>query len=155
MLTDHHKAVPELRDRVRLYGLEGNCRGVDAIAWFVDDMVLDPSAVARDTAAKVRQVLETTGAETVVIGCTIVSACYELAALDDPELSAVSVINPNVMAVKVAEMFADLRASGQYRMSRTGYYQRHEDHDRAQAADVLARLTDHEAMATLAPAARS
>ena len=154
VLTDHHKAVPELRDRVRLYGLEGNCRGIDAIAWFVEDMVLDPTAVARDTAVKVRQVLDATGAETVVIGCTIVSACYELAALDDADLASVSVINPNVMAVKVAEMFADLRASGQYRMSRTGYYQQHHVHDSAQAADVLARLTDHDAMQTLATAAQ-
>ena len=61
VLTDHHKAVPELRDRVRLYGLEGNCRGIDAIAWFVEDMVLDPTAVARDTAVKVRQVLDDDG----------------------------------------------------------------------------------------------
>ena len=52
-VTDHRKAVPELRDRVRLYGLEGNCRAVDAIDWFVDDMVLDPMTVAKDTYVKV------------------------------------------------------------------------------------------------------
>lgn len=150
VLTDHHKAVPELRDRVRLYGLESNCRGVAAIDWFVDDMVLDPAAVARDTALKVHDVLETTGAETVVIGCTIVSACYELAALrGDATTTSMSVINPNLMAVKLAEMFADLRASGQYRMSRVGYYQPHDAHDAAQAAEVRDRLTDHEPMATL------
>ena len=81
VVTDHRKAVPELRDRVRLYGLEGNCRAVDAIDWFVTDMVLDPLTVAKDTYVKVQDVMRTTGAETVVIGCTIVSACYELAAL--------------------------------------------------------------------------
>ena len=110
VVTDHRKAVPELRDRVRLYGLEGNCRAVDAIDWFVTDMVLDPLTVAKDTYVKVQDVMRTTGAETVVIGCTIVSACYELAALEgDAELAALSVVNPNVMAVKLAEMFADLR----------------------------------------------
>ena len=64
----------------------------------------------------------------MVIGCTIVSACYELAALMQGMLQgepAALSINPNVMAVKVAEMFADLRASGQYRISRAGYYQQH------------------------------
>ena len=74
VLTDHHKAVPELRDRIRLYGLESSCRAVDAIDWFVDDMVLDPLTVAKDTYAKVEDVMRTSGAETVVIGCTIVSA---------------------------------------------------------------------------------
>ena len=108
VVTDHFKAVPELRDRVRLYGLEGNCRAVDAIDWFVTDMVLDPMTVAKDTYVKVQDVMRTTGAETVVIGCTIVSACYELAVLrGDADLAALSVINPNVMAVKLAEMFAD------------------------------------------------
>jgi hypothetical protein len=42
--------------------------------------------------------------------------------------------------VKVAELFADLRASGQYRISRRGYYQQHAQHDAAEAADVLALL---------------
>lgn len=149
VLTDHHKAVPELRDRVRLYGLEGNCRAVEAIDWFVDDMVLDPPAVARDTFARVQDVMRTSGAETVVIGCTIVSACYEIAALEgDRELAATSVVNPNLVAVKLAELFADLQASGQYRISRTGYYQRHESHHPGQAADILARLTDRDPMGT-------
>ena len=53
--------------------------------------------------------MRTTGAETVVIGCTIVSACYELAALRaTPTWPRCRSINPNVMAVKLAEMFADL-----------------------------------------------
>jgi allantoin racemase len=150
VLTDHHKAIPELRDRIRLYGLEASCRAVDAIDWFVDDMVLDPATVAEDTYAKVQQVMRTSGAETVVIGCTIVSACYELAALERADLAALSVVNPNLLAVKLAELFVDLRASGQYRMSRNGYYQKHEAHDPAQAGDIRALLTERDAMATKA-----
>ena len=147
VLTDHHKAVPELRDRVRLYGLEASCRAVDAIEWFVDDMVLDPLTVAKDTYAKVEDVMRSTGAETVVIGCTIVSACYELAALQGAaELASLSVVNPNLVAVKVAELFADLRATGQYRMSRTGYYQKHAAHSVEQAAAITALLTAREPM---------
>jgi len=146
VVTDHRKAVPELRDRVRLYGLEGNCRSVDAIDWYVTDMVLDPLTVAKDTYIKVQDVLRSTGAETVVIGCTIVSACYELAVLrGDADLAALSVINPNVMAVKLAEMFADLNATKQYRISRVGYYQQHTRHDTDEAAEIMGLLTGHSA----------
>ncbi len=147
VLTDHRKAVPELRDRVRLYGLEHNCCAVDAIDWFVTDMVLDPLTVAKETYVKVQEVMDTTGAETVVIGCTIVSACYELAVLQgDADLAALSVVNPNVMAVKLAEMFADLNATGQYRISRVGYYQQHAAHDPGEAAEIATLLTRGGAM---------
>ena len=137
VVTDHHKAVPEIADRIRLYGLEPNCVGVEAVGWFVDDMVKDPAAVARDTVVKIREVMARTGAETVVIGCTIVSACYELAFLGgDTSLGELSVINPNLMAVKAAELFGDLAAMGQYRISRQAYYQNLEDHDSTEAAEV-------------------
>jgi len=142
VVTDHRKAVPELRDRIRVYGLESSCRSVDAIDWFVTDMVLDPATVAKETYLKVQDVMQSTGAETVVIGCTIVSACYELAVLrGDAELGALSVVNPNVMAVKLAEMFADLHATKQYRISRVGYYQQHAAHDAAEAGEIFDVLT--------------
>ena len=80
-----------------------------------------PRPSPRTPTPRCEDVMRTTGAETVVIGCTIVSACYELAALERrPTLAALSVVNPNLMAVKLAELFVDLRASGQYRMSRSG-----------------------------------
>ena len=85
--------------------------------------------------------LERDGAEAVVLGCTIVSACYERAVLRGAaELGDLAVINPNLMAVKVAEMLADLRAVGQYRISRRGYYRRHDQHDAEEAAEILALL---------------
>jgi hypothetical protein len=71
-----------------------------------------------------------------------------LAALEgDAELAALSVVNPNVMAVKLAEMFADLHATGQYRISRAGYYQQHQAHDPEEAAEIAA-LLDGPAMGT-------
>ena len=142
VLTDHHKAVPEIEDLLRSYGLDQNCRRVEALGWFVDDMVGNPAAVASDTSERVRQVMAATGAETVVLGCTIVSACYELAQQrGQGQQDTPSVINPNLMAVKVAELFADLSATGQYRMSREGYYQPHAAHDRDEAAEVRRALT--------------
>jgi allantoin racemase len=142
VVTDHRKAVPELEDRLRVYGVEPNCRSVRAIDWHVDDMVRDPDAVARDAYARCSEVLERDGAEAVVLGCTIVAACYERAILGGAEeLAGLAILNPNVMAVKQAELLADLRAVGQYRVGRTGYYQRHDAHDPAEAAEVLSLLT--------------
>lgn len=141
VVTDHRKAVPEIEDRIRLYGVEANCRSVRAIDWYVDDMVGNPAAVAEDAYARCVEVIERDAAEAVVLGCTIIAACYEQAVLGGAEeLATAAIINPNVMAVKVAELFADLRAAGQYRMSRTGYYQRHAQHDPAESDEVLSLL---------------
>ena len=77
IMTDHHKAVPYLEDMVRLYGLGGNCRGVRCINWWVKDMVKNPDQVALDTIEVAKQVLAETRAEVIVMGCTIVAACYQ------------------------------------------------------------------------------
>jgi allantoin racemase len=141
VVTDHRKAAPELEDLIRKYGLEPNCRSVRAIDWYITDMIRDPLAVARDAFEKCRRVLDEDGAETVVLGCTIIAACLEHAILNGAEeLATLPIINPNVMAVKAAELAADLRKVGQYRISRRGYYQRHEQHDQAEAEQVLREI---------------
>jgi allantoin racemase len=146
VVTDHTKAVPEIEDRIRVYGLEPNCRSVSAIDWYVQNMIEDPAAVARDAHARCREVMERDRAEVVVLGCTIIAACFEQAVLGGAsELTDVAILNPNVMALKVAEMLADLRAAGQYRISREAYYRQHQDHDAEEAAEVLSSLAgEHE-----------
>ncbi|SKB44038.1 allantoin racemase [Arthrobacter sp. 49Tsu3.1M3] len=136
IVTDHHKAVPELLDRLRVYGTDANCLSVEAVGWFVDDMIKDPMAVADETYQHVQDIMARTGAETVIIGCTIVSACYELAyQRGNKKLGELSVINPNLIAIKSAEMFVDMNKAGQYRISRAAYYQNLQDHDPVEAAD--------------------
>lgn len=143
IVTDHRKAVPELRDMVRCYGVEPNCRAIDAIDWQIESVVADPARCAQATYDRVLEVMARTGAETVALGCTIVAASYELAVMSgDTRLAEISVINPNALAIKLAEMFADLRATKQYRISRTGYYQRHEAFDPVEAAEIRALLSD-------------
>lgn len=150
VVTDHRKAVPELEDLVRLYGIEANCRSVRAIDWYVADMVTDPGAVARDAFKRCQRVLEEDGAECVVLGCTIIAACFEREILRGAEeLATLPILNPNVLAVKTAELLADLRAAGQYRISRRGFYQRAEQHDPDEAEEVWRRFMDRE---TRAPA---
>jgi allantoin racemase len=143
IVTDHHKAATEIADRVRLYGQEANCKAVTSIGWYIEEMIKDPAAVAADAFESSKQVMAETGAETVIIACTIIAGCYEVAAADDPALQDISVIDPNVVAVKQAEMLAGLRAAGRYRIARTGYYQSLAQHDATKGAELreyLARL---------------
>ncbi len=127
IVTDHAKAVPYLEDLVRVSGLGGNCRGVRCVDWWVRDMIDDPDAVARDTVEVSRRVLAETGAETIVMGCTIVAACYQRYLLrgGNPELA---IVNPNLLALKMAEGLADLKRKGAYVMARDGFYRRPQGH---------------------------
>lgn len=142
VVTDHRKAVPYLEDLVRLYGREGFCRGVDAIDWWVTDMVEAPLDTARDAYRKCGEVLDRKRAESVVLGCTIVAACLEYAILQGHrEYLEVPVVNPNVAALKTAESLADLHRLGRYAPNRAGYYGRPQDHDPAEYEEVLRTYT--------------
>jgi allantoin racemase len=107
--------------------------------------VHDFAAVARDARARCLEVLERDRAEVVVLGCTIVAACYEKAQMQGLlQGEPAPIINPNVMAIKAAELLADLRAVGQYRISRRAYYQQHSAHDPVEAREVLDLLSGNE-----------
>jgi len=136
IVTDHHKAVPELEDIVRRYGQEANCKGITCVGWFVNDMVKDPVAVAHDARDTSARVLKETGAEVVIIACTIVSGCYVTSARDDPSLRDVPIVDTNIMALKQAEMLADLRALGHYQISRAAYYEKLSAHSPEQSEEM-------------------
>ncbi len=139
VVTDHHKAVPYLRDLVLLYG-GTNCRDVSCINWFVTDMIKDTAAVARDALAAVSKVLEATGAEAAILGCTVISAATEKWLRDQRAPRDLSILNPNVMALKMAESLAHLKTSGLYNINRGGYYQKPQQHDAQEFAMVRARF---------------
>ncbi len=139
IVTDHHKAVPYLEDVVRVTGLGGNCRGVRCVNWWVKDMVNDPDAVARDTIEVSRRVLEETRAETIVMGCTIVAACFQRHLLGGGVRPEFPILNPNLLALKMAEPLADLRQRGSLHMARTGYYEQPKGHYREQFLEARRR----------------
>lgn len=124
IVTDHHKAAPYIEDVVRLSGLGGNCRGLRTIEWYVRDMVNDPDAVARDTIETCGRVVKETHADTILMGCTIVAACYQQYLMNGGERPPIAIVNPNLMALKVAETLADLKQKGGYQISRAGYYEK-------------------------------
>jgi len=132
IVTDHHKAVPYLEDMLRLAGAPDNCRGVRCIDWWVKDMVLDPDAVARDTLEVARRVLAETRAEVIVMGCTIIAACHQRHAMRNNAATDLVILNPNLLALKMAESLADLKRQGLYAPARSGYYEKPKGHYREQ-----------------------
>jgi allantoin racemase len=144
VVTDHHKAVPYLEDMVRAYGLGGNCRGVRCVNWWVKDMVNDPDQVALDTIEVSKQVLAETRAEVVIMGCTIVAACYQRYLLTQKARPGIAIVNPNLLALKMAESLADLKQKGVYQLARGGYYEQPKglykaefERERRQVAEAL------------------
>jgi allantoin racemase len=128
IVTDHHKAAPYIDDYARTIGLAGNCRGVRTIEWYVKDMVNDPDAVARDTIETCRRVVKETNGDTILMGCTIVAACYQQYLMKGGEQPEIAIVNPNLMALKMAETLADLKQKGGYHISRAGYYEKPQGH---------------------------
>jgi allantoin racemase len=156
IITDHRKALPWLEDLVRLHGA-GNCRGVRAIDWYVTDMIRDTASVANDAAAACLVALREDTSEVVILGCTIIGGCLEREIMTTGRHRELPILNPNLLALKAAESLADLHRMGKYQISRLGFYQRHEQHDPAEAAEVRRRwrLVDAGAEETEVPAAES
>ena len=138
VITDHHKAVPYLRDLVTLYG-GAQCRDVSCINWWVTDMIRDTAAVARDAQAEVRKVLDSSGAEAAILACTIISASTEKWLRDTQATRDLTILNPNTMALKMAESLADLKCQGLYNISRRGYYEKPQQHNAQEFAEVRAK----------------
>lgn len=153
VVTDHHKAVPYLEDLVQQSGLAGSCRGVRCIEWWVKDMVLDPDAVARDTIEHARRIMAETRAEVIVMGCTIVAACYQRYVMRTNAAPEVVILNPNLMALKMAESLADLKRQGLYTLARSGYYEKPKGHYRDQFLQQRRQVAQALGLSTAQPRA--
>ncbi|REE18149.1 Asp/Glu/hydantoin racemase [Paraburkholderia sp. BL27I4N3] len=127
IVTDHLKACEYMRDYAKVTGLDGNIRGFEVINWFIRDMIKDADAVGRDVIEVAKRTVEKTGAEAIILNCTIIAACYQTYLINGGAPADVPVINPNLMALKVAEPLADLRKANAYQISRVGYYQQPKD----------------------------
>jgi len=62
------------------------------------------------------------------MGCTIVAACYQQYIMKGGQPPEMAIVNPNLMALKVAETLADLKQKGGYHISRSGYYEKPQGH---------------------------
>lgn len=128
VLTDHRKAVPHIYDAASLRAQGNTMRGVDAIDWFVKDMITDRNSVVADVVRLSKEASTRFGSETVILGCTIIAAIYQEHLINGGVPSEVPIINPNLMALKVAEGLADLKRSDAYFLARNGYYMKPTGH---------------------------
>jgi allantoin racemase len=62
------------------------------------------------------------------MGCTIVAACYQRYLMAGNAAPDVTIINPNLMALKMAELMAGLKQKGGHQMARSGYYEKPAGH---------------------------
>jgi Asp/Glu/hydantoin racemase len=124
IVTDHRKACEYMRDYAKVIGLDQLIRGYEVIDWFVRDMIKDIDAVARDVMKVTQATVEKTQSEAVVLNCTIIAACYQSYLMDGGTPAIVPVINPNLMALKMAETMADMHQKKAYQVSRVGYYEK-------------------------------
>jgi allantoin racemase len=140
VVTDHHKGASWQRDLVSLYGSGNYCRDVRSIDWWVTDMIKDTAGVARDAQAAVKAVLQETGAEAAIFGCTIIAAATEKWLRDEGAPRDLTIINPNIMALKMAESLGQLKKAGAYNVNRRGYYDKPQRRDPKEFAMVRARF---------------
>ena len=122
IVTDHFRASTHMRDNIRLYGATDYILGLDVIDWYVCDMIKDTDAVAQDVIDVSRKAVERTGAECVILNCTIIAASYQRYLMNGGKPSEVPILNPNLMALMMAEPLAHLYQKGAYHISRLEYY---------------------------------
>lgn len=129
IVADHVKAGSQMKDNVKLYGASDRVLGLDVINWYVRDMVKDTEHVARDVIEVTAEVIKRTGAEAVILNCTIIAASYQKYLMQGGKPAPFPILNPNLMALTMAESLAHLNQKGAYRISRLGYYmQPHDPH---------------------------
>ena len=138
IVTDDRKTVAWIDDLVRLYG-STLCRGIRAIDWHVPDMLADPVAVARAATATFEQAMAEDGSDVVLVGCTTIAACIEEALSDDSTYLDTPFVNPSTAALQAAEALGRLSRQGRYRLSRRGFYRRHDATNPVEAAEVRER----------------
>ncbi|WP_082510083.1 MULTISPECIES: aspartate/glutamate racemase family protein [unclassified Rhizobium] len=122
IVTDHVKAGSQMKDNVKLYGASDRILGLDVINWYVRDMVRDTDGVAKDVVEVTAKSIERTGAEAVILNCTIIAASYQKYLMNGGEPAPFPILNPNLMALNMAEGLANLYQKGAYQISRLGYY---------------------------------
>ncbi len=139
IVTDHVKAGSLMKDYVKIYGASERILGFDVINWYVKDMVNDTASVAQDVVTQTAKSIERTGAEAVILNCTIIAAAYQKYLMMGGTPAPFPILNPNLMALTMAEAVGRLKQKGAYQISRLAYYaQPHDVHFR----DVTAQTRE-------------
>lgn len=123
VITDHHKAVPYLENMVKISGLNSRCTSVRAIEVWIRNIIKEPDIVAPKVLEEAKKIVEAERAEVIVLGCTIVASCFDLEYRKHPTKIRFPILNPVVVASKMAETMVDLRRLG-VSTSRLAYFEK-------------------------------
>ncbi len=105
VITDVPEAEPIIAGLVESYGHGASCAGVTAIGWDGDAILDDTWGAAQAVDDLVDMIAQRGNVQSVVIGCTIVSAAYELHRASFPQRDVV-VLNSNLITTKGAAALA-------------------------------------------------
>jgi Asp/Glu/hydantoin racemase/quercetin dioxygenase-like cupin family protein len=105
VITDIPEAVEVIGGLIDGYGRGADCVGVAAIGWDGDAILEDPRGAAEAVDRIVADLAAAGVAQSVVIGCTIVSSAYERYRQQFPDHGVV-VLNSNLVALKGAAALA-------------------------------------------------
>jgi len=105
VITDVEEAEPVIADLVAAYGHSEACTGVTAIGWDGDTILEDTFGAAKAVDELVGILAAEGVVQSVVIGCTIVSAAYETHRHEFPDRGVV-VLNSNLLTLKAAAALA-------------------------------------------------
>jgi len=154
IVTDHVKAGALMKDYVKIYSASDRILGLDVIDWYVKDMVKDTASVAQDVVTQTAKSVQSTGAESVILNCTIIAAAYQKYLMQGGTPAPFPILNPNLMALTMAEALGRLRQKGAYQISRLAYYAKpHDAHFRG--VTTQARQASHNVRPILTEAYRN
>ncbi|WP_020133589.1 aspartate/glutamate racemase family protein [Streptomyces sp. 351MFTsu5.1] len=105
VITDIPEAVEVIGGLIDGYGRGADCVGVAAIGWDGDAILEDPRGAAEAVDRIVAELAVAGEAQSLVIGCTIVSSAYEQYRQEFPDRGVV-VLNSNLVALKGAAALA-------------------------------------------------
>ncbi len=103
VLTMLKQFIPYQEDLVRLYRFENKCASVRAINVNVENCVTNRESTLNELKEEILKIAEQDGAEVVILGCAGLCGYDE----ELQRLTGLPVLDPVVVAVKVAEMMVE------------------------------------------------
>ncbi|MCL5256219.1 MAG: aspartate/glutamate racemase family protein [Chloroflexi bacterium] len=112
VITTLSGSVPPIRDRCLMYGFRHSLASVRAVGIPVLELEKDMSTVISALVKQGQRAIEEDGADVIVFGCTcMVGAAQAVEEGLRKKGYAVPVVDPSVLAVRVAEVLADIGLS--------------------------------------------
>ena len=92
-------------------------RGVDAVGWYVKDMIDGRASVAQDVVRRSQEAAAKFDAEMVIMGCAIIAAIYQQYLMQRGTPKPAPILNPHLLAPRLA----DLHSRAGHFLARQGY----------------------------------